>query len=123
MKGKIRWDDPVHKYLPEFELYDSFATHEIQIRDLLIHNSGLPAVSGGTIWYGSTFTRAEVISRLKFLKPSHSFRSAYAYQNITFLVAGELIPAVTGLSWDDFVQERIFKPLGMHKDKNKILLI
>ena len=120
-EGKIRWDDPVHKYLPEFELYDSFATYEIQIRDLLIYNSGLPAVSGGTIWYGSTFTRAEVISRLKFLKPSHSFRSVYAYQNVTFLVAGELIPAVTGLSWDDFVQERIFKPLGMLRTKTRLI--
>ena len=120
-EGKIRWDDLVHKYLPGFELYDSFASHEIQIRDLLIYNSGLPSVSGGTIWYGSTFTRAEVVNRLKFLKPSHSFRSTYAYQNITFLVAGELIPAVTGLSWDDFVQERIFKPLGMHRTKTNLI--
>lgn len=119
-EGKIRWDDPVHKYLPDFELYDSFATHEIQIRDLLIHNSGLPSVSGGTIWYGSTFTRAEVVSRLKFLIPTHSFRSEYAYQNITFLVAGELIPAITGMSWDEFVQERIFKPLGMLRTKTRL---
>jgi CubicO group peptidase (beta-lactamase class C family) len=119
-EGKIRWDDPVRKYLPDFELYDCFATHEIQIRDLLIHNSGLPSVSGGTIWYGSTFTRAEIVSRLKFLIPSHSFRSVYAYQNIIFLVAGELIHAISGLSWDDFVQERIFEPLGMQRTKTRL---
>jgi CubicO group peptidase (beta-lactamase class C family) len=119
-EGRIKWNDPVRKYLPDFELYDSFVTQEIQVRDLLIHNSGLPSECGGTIWYGSSFSRKEVIERLRYLKPLRSFRSGYAYQNVTFLVAGELIAAVTGLSWDSFVQERIFNPLNMLRTKTKL---
>ena len=119
-EGRIKWSDPVRKYLPDFELFDSFATQEMQVRDLLIHNSGLPPESGGTIWYGSTFSRKEVIERLRFLKPIQSFRSGYAYQNITFLVAGELIAAVTGISWDIFVRDRIFNPLGMLRTKTHL---
>ena len=70
-------------------------------------------MSGGTIWYGSTFGRAEVVKRIRHLKPVSSFRSQFAYQNIMYLVAGQLIPAVTGIDWDTFVQERLFKPLDM----------
>ncbi len=119
-EGRIKWSDPVRKYLPDFEMFDYFATQEMQVRDLLIHNSGLPPESGGTIWYGSTFSRKEVIKRLRFLKPIRSFRSGYAYQNITFLVAGELIEAVTGSSWDVFVRQRIFNPLGMQRTKTHL---
>lgn len=111
--GQVRWDDRVSEYLPGFRLMDDFATREIRVRDLLIHNSGLGSVSGGTIWYGSDLDRAEVVRRLRYLPPRASFRSQYAYQNVMYLVAGQIIPAVTGQAWDDFVQERIFTPLGM----------
>jgi len=114
-EGRLAWDDPVRKYLPEFALQDNFATQEISVRDLLIHNSGLPSESGGTIWYGSTLQRSEVLQRLRFLKPERGFRTGYAYQNVTFLAAGEVIAAVSGKSWDDFVRERIFSPLGMRR--------
>ncbi len=112
-EGKLAWDDPVLKHLPDFQLFDPYATREIMIRDLLTHRSGLAEVSGGTIWYGSTYNRAEVVKRIRHLKPVTSFRSQFAYQNIMYLVAGQLIPAVTGIDWDTFVQERIFKPSGM----------
>jgi CubicO group peptidase (beta-lactamase class C family) len=112
-EGKLAWDDPVQKYLPDFQLFDPYATHEITIRDLLTHRSGLAEVSGGTIWYGSTYDRTEVVKRIRHLKPVSSFRSQFAYQNIMYLVAGQLIPALTGSDWDTFVQERLFKPLHM----------
>ncbi len=117
---KLSWDDPVRKFLPEFSLYDPFVDREIQVRDLLIHNSGLPEVSGGTIWYDSKFSRKEVIHRLRFLKPGTSFRSAYAYQNVTYLVAGEIIEAISGLTWDEFIRERIFAPLGMNRTTTRL---
>lgn len=106
------WDDPARAYLPGFDLMDPFAAREIRVRDLLIHNSGLPEVSGGTIWYGSDLGREEVVRRLRFLRPNAGFRSRYAYQNVMYLAAGQIIPALTGLSWDDFLLERVFRPLG-----------
>lgn len=112
-EGRLAWDDPVHKYLPDFQMFDPYVTREITIRDLLTHRSGLAEVSGGTIWYGSTHDRAEVVKRIRHLKPVSSFRSQFAYQNIMYLVAGQLIPAVTDLDWDTFVQQRLFKPLSM----------
>jgi CubicO group peptidase (beta-lactamase class C family) len=64
-EGKINWDDPVTKYLPDFQLSDPWVTREITIRDLLTHRSGLISESGGTIWYGSDYSRADVIHRLR----------------------------------------------------------
>lgn len=119
-EGKLTWRDPVRKFLPEFSLYDPFVDREIQVRDLLIHNSGLPEVSGGTIWYDSKFNRKEVVHRLRYLKPGTSFRSAYAYQNVTYLVAGEIIEAITDQTWDDFIRERIFTPLGMSRTTTRL---
>src|SRR5262245_66596541 len=81
------------------------------VRDLLCHRSGLER--GDLMWYGSDYGRDEIIRRARFLKPSWSFRSQFGYQNIMYLTAGQIIPAVTGKSWDDFIKDRLFKPLGM----------
>lgn len=110
-EGKIKWDDPVTKHLPGFEMYDPYASKEMTVRDLLCHRSGLER--GDLLWYGSDYSREEVIRRARFLKPSWSFRSRFGYQNIMYLAAGQIIPAVTGKSWDDFIKDRFFKPLGM----------
>lgn len=110
-EGKIKWDDPVTKYLPGFEMYDPYASKEMTVRDLLCHRSGLER--GDFLWYGSDYSRDEIIRRARFLKPTWSFRSHFGYQNIMYLTAGQIIPAVTGKSWDDFIKERFFKPLGM----------
>src|SRR5262249_932424 len=110
-EGKIKWDDPVTKHLPGFELYDPYASKEMTVRDLLCHRSGLER--GDLMWYGSDYGRDEIIRRARFLKPSWSFRSQFGYQNIMYLTAGQIIPAVTGKSWDDFIKDRFFKPLGM----------
>ncbi|MBU0489876.1 MAG: serine hydrolase [Bacteroidetes bacterium] len=110
---KIAWDDKVRNYLPWFSLYDPFVNENMTIRDLLCHRSGLETFSGDLLWYASNYSREEIIRRARFLKPKYGFRTQFGYSNIMFLTAGEIIPVVTGKSWDDFVKERIFKPLGM----------
>jgi CubicO group peptidase (beta-lactamase class C family) len=112
-EGKLRWDDPVTKYLPYFQLYDPFASREMTVRDLLSHRSGLATFGGDLLWYETTYPREEIIRRIRFLKPAYGFRSHYGYQNIMFLTAGEIVPAVTGRSWDEYVREKFFAPLGM----------
>jgi CubicO group peptidase (beta-lactamase class C family) len=112
-EGKLGWDDRVTKYLPGFQLSDPYVTRELTVRDLLCHRSGLPTFGGDLVWYNTTYDRAEVLRRLRFLKPTTSFRSAFGYQNNLVLAAGQIIPAVTGQSWDAFVQVRLFTPLGM----------
>jgi CubicO group peptidase (beta-lactamase class C family) len=113
-EGKLSWDDPVTKYLPTFQMYDPYVTREMTIRDLLTHRSGLGLGAGDLMfWPHTTFTRDEILHRLRYIKPASSFRSRYAYDNILYMVAGQVIPAVTKQSWDDFIKERIFLPLGM----------
>lgn len=113
-EGKIHWDDKVIDYLPDFRLYDAYVTREFTIRDLLTHRSGLRTGAGDLMFYPATdFTRAEIIHGLRYLKPVAAFRSQFNYDNVLYMVAGEIIPAVTGESWENFVRERIFEPLGM----------
>jgi len=109
---KLSWDDPATDHLKGFQLYDPYVTREITVRDLLSHRSGLGR-RGDALWYGQDFDRDEILRRIRFLKPNSSFRSQYGYQNIMFLAAGQVVPAVSGKSYDDFIKERIFKPLGM----------
>lgn len=113
-EGKLNWDDKVRKYLPYFQLYDPYVTEEMTVRDLLCHRCGLGTFSGDLIWYETSYSTVEVIKRAKYLKPAFGFRSGYGYSNIMFMTAGEIIPAVIGKQWKDFVKERIFKPLGMN---------
>jgi CubicO group peptidase (beta-lactamase class C family) len=114
-EGKIKWDDPVTKYLPDFQMYDPYVTREMTVRDLLSHRSGLATFGGDLLWYETDFDRREILRRIRYLKPTSSFRSRYGYQNIMFLAAGEIVQAVTGKSWDEFVKERFFLPLGMRR--------
>ncbi len=119
-EGKISWDDKVTKYLPWFELYSPYVTHEMSIRDLLSHRSGLKTFSGDLIWYGTNHSREEIVRRARYLKPAYSFRAHYGYQNIMFIAAGLVIEKVSGMSWDDFVQTRIFNPLNMNRSVTSI---
>src|SRR5437879_13285356 len=112
-EGKLSWDDPVTKHLPGFKLYDPYVTRELTIRDLVTHRSGLGLGAGDLLWFHSNYSRAEIAARIRFAKPVSSFRSQYAYDNVLYIVAGEIVPAVAGQSWDDFVRNRIFKPLEM----------
>lgn len=119
-EGKINWDDKVTEYIPWFKLYSPYVTQEMTIRDLLSHRSGLKTFSGDLLWYGTTYSRDEVIKRAQYLEPKYGFREHFGYSNIMYLTAGQIIPAVTGMSWDDFVTERIFEPLGMNRSNTSI---
>lgn len=112
-QGKIKWDDPVQKYLPWFKLYNPYVNEHLTIRDLLCHRSGLETFSGDLLWYGSQHSRREVLERAKYLKPKYGFRAHFGYQNILFLAAGEIIPVVTGKEWEEFVKEEFIDPLEM----------
>jgi len=111
---KISWDDPVYERLKGFQMYDPYVSKEMRIRDLLCHRSGLGLGEGDLMfWPHTTFTRDDVVYRLRFLKPKTSFRTTYAYSNVMFLTAGQVVAAVSGETWDDYIREKIFQPLGM----------
>lgn len=113
--GKLKWDDPVIKYLPDFRMYDPWVTRELQVRDLLIHNSGLGAGAGDLMLWPepNLFTRKDVMHGLRFLKPVYSFRSRYAYDNSLYIVAGEVAAAASGMPYETLVRKELFEPLGM----------
>jgi len=114
-EGKLSWDDPVYQRLPGFVMYDPYVSHEMTIRDLLTHRSGMGLGEGDLLfWPHTTYSREDVIYKLRFMKPQSSFRSHYAYDNLLYMTAGQIIPAVTGTTWDDYVRQRIFAPLGMN---------
>jgi CubicO group peptidase (beta-lactamase class C family) len=119
-EGKLSWDDPVTKYLPYFQLYDPFVTQQMTVRDLLCHRTGLKTFSGDLIWYGSTHSREEVIKRAKYLEPAHGFRANYGYSNIMFLAAGQIVEVVSGKTWDEFIKEHFFDPLGMARTNSSV---
>jgi CubicO group peptidase (beta-lactamase class C family) len=110
-EGKIKWDDAVSKYLPEFQLFDPYVTRELTIRDLFTHNSGVG--NADFLWTNMTISSDEILSKMKMVEPSYSFRSSFIYQNIFYLAAGKVIEKVSGTPWEVFIQKRIFEPLGM----------
>ena len=112
--GKISWDDKVVDRLPGFQMYDPWVTREITIRDLLVHRSGLGLGAGDLLFVPrSNLSRAESVRRLRFLKPNTSFRSTYAYSNLMYVVAGQLIEAVSGERWEDYLRNYVLLPAGM----------
>ncbi len=119
-EGKVEWDAPVVTYLPQFALSDPYVTRQITVRDLLVHRSGLGLGAGDLLWWpASTYTRKQIMHRLRDIPLSTSFRSAYAYDNVLYLVAGEVIEAVSGKTWEDFIASRILTPLGMSQSTTR----
>jgi len=116
-EGKLNWDDPVTKHITWFQLLDPWVTRELTIRDLLCHRVG---VGGASLPAYTTFDRNEVLRRFRYIKPYAPFRAAYDYNNVMLTLAGQIVAAVSGMSWDEFVQERIFKPLGMTESYTNI---
>lgn len=115
-EGKIKWTDRVKDHLPDFELSDPWLTKHFTIADLLSHATGMPLGSGDLMWWpDGNFPPDEIIRKMRFLKPNREFRTTYEYNNMSFIVAGAIIPAVTGMSYHDFLQQRIFDPLGMDR--------
>jgi CubicO group peptidase (beta-lactamase class C family) len=115
-EGKINWDDKVVQYLPNFKMYNEYVTNEFTIRDLLTHRSGLGLGAGDLmIWPdGSDFTAQDIVQNLQYLKPVSAFRTQYDYDNLLYIVAGEVIQVASGISWCDFIEKRIMKPLEMN---------
>ena len=119
-EGKLKWDDRVTQHLPWFRLRDEFATREIRINDLLCHRSGLGTFSGDLLWWGTDYSPKQILQRAAELELASSFRSAYGYSNLMFLAAGEVITAVSGQSWSDFVRARILQPLEMNRSTTSV---
>lgn len=116
-QGKLRWDDPVTRHLPQFRMRDPWVTQNMQVRDLLIHNSGLGLGAGDLMLWPepNAFTRADIIAGLAHLKPASSFRSKYAYDNLLYVVAGEVAAAAGGKPYEQLVREQLFAPLQMDR--------
>jgi CubicO group peptidase (beta-lactamase class C family) len=114
-EGKLNWDDKVTDYIPEFKLYAPYVTENFTIRDLLTHRSGLGLGAGDLmIWPdSSTFTLKDIIHNLRFLKQTSQFRTKYDYDNLLYIVAGEVVARVSGTSWENFIREKIMNPLQM----------
>jgi CubicO group peptidase (beta-lactamase class C family) len=113
-EGKLDWDKPVRRYLPELRLYDPQASESITPRDLVTHRSGLPRHD--LVWYNNTnLTRGEIVQRLAYLEPSESFRAKYQYNNLMYVAAGYLVEQITGRTWEENVQQRVLAPLGMKR--------
>ncbi|HVF16931.1 MAG TPA: serine hydrolase domain-containing protein [Steroidobacteraceae bacterium] len=114
-QGKLRWDDPVVRHLPQFKMGDPWITREMQVRDLLIHNSGLREGAGDLMLWPepNAFTREDIISGLAHLRPAKSFRSEYAYDNLLYVVAGEVAAAAGGASYEELIRRELFSPLNM----------
>ncbi|RZK60488.1 MAG: serine hydrolase [Pedobacter sp.] len=114
---KITWDTKVTDVIPEFKMYDPYVTNEFTIRDLLTHRSGLGLGAGDLmIWPdSSTVDKKQLIHNLRYLKPVSSFRTKYDYDNLLYIVAGDVVARVSGLTYEDFIETKIIKPLGMNK--------
>ncbi len=118
-EGKLDWDKPVREYLPEFRLYDPMASERMTPRDLVTHRSGLPRHDA--LWYNSTFTRREIVERLRYLEPSKDLRTTFQYNNLMFMTAGYLEEKLSGMSWEEFTRQRVFAPLRMTRSNFSVL--
>jgi len=116
-KGKINWDDKVTDYLPELKLKDPCITNKLTIADILSHRSGLSTFTGDLLWYNTDYSNKEIIQRMEHLPIENDFRAEFGYQNNMFMIAGEVIERVSGMTWSEFVSKNIFSPLQMHSTK------
>jgi len=115
-EGKLTWETKVADVLPGFKMYDPYVSSEMTIRDIVVHRSGLGPGAGDLMFFPpTTLTRADIIHRLRFIKPVTSFRSSFAYDNLLYIVAGEVIATIERASWEDTVRKRILAPLQMNE--------
>ncbi|QNH61660.1 serine hydrolase [Hymenobacter sediminicola] len=111
---KINLDEKVTKYLPDFRLYDSLASQQVTVRDLMSHHFGFKTFQGDFTFFKSNLERAEIVRRMRLMKPGGQFRRDYGYCNSGFVAAGEVIPAATGgTSWENYVRQNLLQPLNM----------
>lgn len=123
--GKINWTDKVIDHIPEFKMYNAYVTENFNIQDLLTHRSGLGLGVGDLMFFpdGSDFTINDLLSSFQYFKPVSAFRTQFDYDNLLYLVAGELIARKSGMTWEAFITERIFKPLNMDNSYAALNLI
>jgi CubicO group peptidase (beta-lactamase class C family) len=114
-EGRLEWDKPVREYLPDFRMYDPVATDQLTTRDMVTHRSGLPRHD--LIWYSSSFSRDQLVERLRYLEPNKPIRSTFQYNNLMFLTAGYLGGRINGTTWEELVRQRVLAPLGMTATK------
>lgn len=112
-EGKLGWDDPVQRHLPDFRLSDPWLTREVTVRDLLTHRAGMG--NADFLWYEVETELDEVLDRFSHAPVAYSPRSSFIYQNIMYAAAGRVVEAVSGLPWEEFLRRRIFQPLGMDR--------
>lgn len=114
-EGRLTWNTKVIDVIPEFRLYDSYVTGDFNIKDLLTHRSGMGLGAGDLMMWpdSASFTREDIIHNLRYLKQTSSFRTKYDYDNLLYVVAGVVVERVSGMSWEQFVEEKIMQPLGM----------
>lgn len=111
-EGHLEWDKPLRAYLPDFRMVDKLAGERITIRDFLCHRSGLPPHEA--LRYNESPTaRQAIVASLPYLEPSKDFRTAFQYSNLAYTVAGHIVEQISGLTWEAFVQQRLFNPLAM----------
>jgi CubicO group peptidase (beta-lactamase class C family) len=120
-EGRVKWEDRATQYLPGFQLYDPYATRELTVRDLLTHRSGLTAAD--LMLFDPHVTRDSALQRVRYVKPTWSFRAHYGYSNLMYLAAGQITSRLLGRSWDDVIRERIFAPLGMTASNTSVTLL
>jgi len=130
-EGKLNWNDRVSQHIPSFNLSDEYVASQLTVEDLLCHRSGFNTFDGDLLWYGTTYSREEIIERFEKYDLSYDMRTKYGYQNIMFLIAGEVVEEVSGMSWEEFMKKRFFNPLemshsyatfeGFKQEKNKAL--
>ncbi len=112
-EGRLSWDDQVIKHLPAFQLSDPVATREITVRDLLCHRCGLTTFAGDFMGYGSSYSLDEVMARIRYIPAGFHLRAGFGYSNLMFMAAGQIIQVVSGLSWPEFIRNRLIEPLRM----------
>ena len=112
-RGKLQLNDPVTKYFPQFRLFDSISTRLVSIRDMLTHRIGTKTFQGDFTFWNTKLNREQIMEKMRLLKPSFVFRQDYGYCNSCYLTAGEVIPKVTGQSWEAFIQDSMITPLEM----------
>jgi CubicO group peptidase (beta-lactamase class C family) len=112
-EGKLTWETKVVDILPYFTLYDPYVTAHFTILDLLSHRSGLETFSGDLLWYGSTYSREDVVKKLPYLKQKYEFRTHFGYSNIMYIAAGEIIGKLSGKPWEQYIQDEFLTPLKM----------
>jgi len=112
-EGKVKWNDTVVNHLPDFKLYDPWVTGNFLVRDIMVHKTGFNAYATDDLPHFG-YNRDEIYRLLRHIKPTYSFRTTYAYNNAMYTISAKIIEKYTGMSWDDAIRERIFKPLEMN---------